>query len=1164
MCASNAIAQTFSNPSPITINAAGNAAPYPSTIAVAGGPASIVAISLTISNFSHTWPDDVDVLLVGPNGDAITVMSDCGNAADAVGVTYTFADYAAVGMVNTAFNPGGSYNPTDFFAGDIFPTVGAFSASAPAGTATFESVFAGTNANGGWSLYVVDDTGGDAGSFAGGWSITFEDVTPGCTNSGATNFDPNATLDDGSCLFCGPGQGAAFFNLFDSFGDGWNGATFFITNAGGTVVSSGTLAAGSSTTVGLCLNAGCYGITVTAGGFPEEVSWSLEDNFGNVLVAFDAPYGAPTNDIGFEFGGATGCAISGCTQVECYNYNQFASTDDGSCACPPVNDDCSGAIDVGCGVSVNGSTMLASAETGAGTCSGITVSAPGLWYRLIGTGQQTTVSTCASSPAGTFTDTKLHVYTGSCSNLVCVGANDDDANCTFFKSTVIFTAAAGIPYYVLVSEFGLGVGIDFVLTVDCVDCASPVINDDCASALPQPNGVPTPASLCCSNSDNISACNAFGTGYGVWYTMNSGNADSFDFVLANGSGPGVDPEDGTNVGMVVFVSSTGDCGGLTAIACCPAVGDVCAGSLFAAGIPTTQNTQYYFLVYTLDLDNCGMAMLTTNLVFLGCTDPAADNYDPAATIDDGTCTYTTGPANDLCANAAALTCNTTVAGSTGASTNTGAPVGCGIAPNDNGVWYTFTGNGQFHTISTCGSVIDSRIEVLSSANGCAGPFTCVIGENNDATNEGCGFFDADDASVTFISTLGVVYYVYITGGAFDSDGNGAPDIFDGSFSLEFQCAPVLEGCTDACACNYDPNANISTDTCDYFSCVACGPGTTAVMLGMNDTFGDGWNGATYSITDLNGDEVAFGSLDDADCSVDEDNFVGADSGFDILCLADGCYSITVGGGVFDEEVEWSLTLSDGTPIANGVDETASFTIGGTGCGCTDPGACNFDPAAGLDDGSCEFETCAGCTDPTACNFDPNATIPANNLCCFSGCVTLQMNDSFGDGWNGATAVITSLATGQIVGTGTVPLGSFNANAEFCLEDGCYELNINAGTWPGEISWVLLGVNGIISGGAPTTVLFTVGAGNCDPGCTEPFACNFDPEAGVSDCTLCEYSSCQGCTYPQATNYDPAALIDDGSCDIQAVNSCPADINEDGVVGVGDLIIFIAAFGQVCQ
>ena len=27
-------------------------------------------------------------------------------------------------------------------------------------------------------------------------------------------------------------------------------------------------------------------------------------------------------------------------------------------------------------------------------------------------------------------------------------------------------------------------------------------------------------------------------------------------------------------------------------------------------------------------------------VYLGCTDPAADNYDATATVDDGSCTYT--------------------------------------------------------------------------------------------------------------------------------------------------------------------------------------------------------------------------------------------------------------------------------------------------------------------------------------------------------------------------------------------------------------------------------------------------------------------------------------------------------------------------------------------
>ena len=52
-------------------------------------------------------------------------------------------------------------------------------------------------------------------------------------------------------------------------------------------------------------------------------------------------------------------------------------------------------------------------------------------------------------------------------------------------------------------------------------------------------------------------------------------------------------------------------------------------------------------------------------------------------------------------------------------------------------------------------------------------------------------------------------------------------------------------------------------------------------------------------------------------------------------------------------------------------------------GCTNATACNYDPAATSDDGSCDF-SCYGCTDATAANYDASATID-DGSCVYEGC-----------------------------------------------------------------------------------------------------------------------------------------------------------------------------------
>ena len=94
------------------------------------------------------------------------------------------------------------------------------------------------------------------------------------------------------------------------------------------------------------------------------------------------------------------------------------------------------------------------------------------------------------------------------------------------------------------------------------------------------------------------------------------------------------------------------------------------------------------------------------------------------------------------------------------------------------------------------------------------------------------------------------------------------------------------------------------------------------VFSMTDSHGDGWNGATYTWSDADGMLVASGDLDSAQTG--DGSAVGADS--------------------------------------------IQFGDADCGLGCTDPGACNYDESATLDNGTCNYD-CNGCTDPEACNYN---------------------------------------------------------------------------------------------------------------------------------------------------------------------------------------------------
>ena len=171
---------TFQNANVITIDDNRAANPYPSTIDVSRMGTQVDKVTVTLRQFSHTFPRDVDVLLVSPNGRTVMLMSDSGPDGPVQNLTLTFDDAAANGLPLGSLSSG-TFRPANHEASsDPLP---APAPAAPFGTTLNE--FRGIDPNGTWSLYVVDDLMGDVGTFAGGWSLSI-------TTSGT--IDPVADL----------------------------------------------------------------------------------------------------------------------------------------------------------------------------------------------------------------------------------------------------------------------------------------------------------------------------------------------------------------------------------------------------------------------------------------------------------------------------------------------------------------------------------------------------------------------------------------------------------------------------------------------------------------------------------------------------------------------------------------------------------------------------------------------------------------------------------------------------------------------------------------------------------------------------------------------------------------------------------------------------------
>ncbi len=267
---------------------------------------------------------------------------------------------------------------------------------------------------------------------------------------------------------------------------------------------------------------------------------------------------------------------------------------------------------------------------------------------------------------------------------------------------------------------------------------------------------------------------------------------------------------------------------------------------------------------------------------------------------------------------------------------------------------------------------------------------------------------------------------------------------------------LYEGCTDAAAINYNSNANVDDGSCTYCN----GAGSVNASLYIC-TFSNG-NQLTLNILNSNGDTV-WTSPVLGNVAIYNTN----------LCLQAGeCYTAAMSNNAgltgWNNGYFW-INNGQGQVIhtglaANLVNQSVDFSIDGT-CGdvfgCTNVLASNYNPAATIDDGSCILVY--GCTDSTALNYNPLAV--ADDGSCFTGCTSGNATIvSFNPGMfaNESFYTITD-ANGTTVMQSNVNTPNVDNMAYGCLANGCYSLNMydsfGDGWDGGNPSGITINVNG---------------------------------------------------------------------------------------------------------
>jgi len=425
----------------------------------------------------------------------------------------------------------------------------------------------------------------------------------------------------------------------------------------------------------------------------------------------------------------------------------------------------------------------------------------------------------------------------------------------------------------------------------------------------------------------------------------------------------------------------------------------------------------------------------------GCTDPDALNYNPEANNDDGSCV--TLP---VCDEGEYLITIETV--------SPDSLLELGFAANL--FWALTSADGNYVEL-----VYTYDEFQQSNGYGCAAPgcYNFFLNDYGWAPGVGSVNVTVDGTTTNYSVPEGQYQAAYAIG--VETEG----------------CELTLPGCTDPEALNYNATATVDDGSCQYpFTCEEGTPGQLYVC-----TFSGGENVGLEVVADDGSVLYSQSGFDDFDivyidvCLQDSTCYTAT------LTDLSGTGMGWNGGYFWVSDGYQDLVHEE---LSNGqVSGTVEFSLDGT-CGdlpsndiygCTDPAAWNFNPWATIDDGSCLYDNdeVYGCTDPVATNYNPDATVDDGSCifpsicdgmsdvllildggtwpgeitllvineggevvmemdgytgimqgCVPAGCYTVEMHDSFGDGWNGGWAEM--FVDGEPMGTMTLEEGDFGS------------------------------------------------------------------------------------------------------------------------------------------